>query len=120
MKRSILLFALGIPAALFAESDQANNKNAPAAPAAPAQLPADLPEADRAVQQYMIRREQWIKIREAAQANAKNAKTEVERKAILKKADDDERVLRAAAADDAKKAHDAQKNKVTQGRPSGG
>lgn len=69
------------------------------------------------MQEYMARRVEWIKVRAAGQAAAKSAKNDTEKKTALKKAEDDERALRAASADLAKRLGDLHNKKTSEGRP---
>lgn len=98
----VATFAL-LSVSLFAEP------NAPAKP--PERKPptpeefAKLPETDRAMQEYISRRAERLKEREATLAEAKAAKTEEERKAIMAKLDADERAFRQKNAELARRAH---------------
>lgn len=70
-------------------------------------------ESTRLMQEYMAKRAEWVALRAREMERAKHAKETKARSAILKKLDDDERVLRAASAELAarlKAALEAKKN----------
>lgn len=71
-------------------------------------------EHTRLMQEYMAKRAEWIALREREGEKIKQAKDEKAKQVILKKLDEDERVLRAAAADLAtrlKASAESKKNK---------
>ncbi len=66
------------------------------------------------MQQYMAKRAEWVALRAREMGLAKQTKETKARSAILKKLDEDERVLRAASAELAarlKASIEAKKNK---------
>lgn len=92
---------------------QANKSDAPSAT-------AGLPESDVLMQEYMARRAEWLQLREQGKKDLANAKNDNEKKKVKQKLDADEKALRAAVADLARRVHQAEREKVTKGRPSGG
>lgn len=77
---------------------------AKAKPPTPEEL-AKLPATDRAMQEYISRRSERLKERETTLVQAKAAKTEDERKAIMAKLEADEHAFRVKNADLARQAH---------------
>jgi hypothetical protein len=78
-----------------------------------------LNEDDRLMQEYMARRQAWVQLRQKAQEEVKQAKTEAEKKRILQKLENEERPLRASAAQGAKQVQAARKAKIEPVKPNG-
>jgi hypothetical protein len=115
MKKSTLISVLLLSClSRLGAAEPTSSKPAPAS-----NVPPVLNENDRLKQDYQAHRAAWVRLRQKALDEAKKAKTDDEKKRIMKKLETDERALRAASADLAHQVHEAEKTQLQNAKPSG-
>lgn len=113
---SLLSAAILSPTAVFAQSEVLTAASQPKPP-----TPEDistLPKGEMAAQEYMARRAQRIREREASLIEAQSARDDIQRKSVLDKLASDERAFRASTANLTRQMQDSQKAKVSSQRPN--
>lgn len=134
MKSRSFLLAMSLLAPVFAAAQSTNaNANAgnngqaakvdvvPTA-SAPITKAGTLPgtdDADRLMQEYMARREEWMAVRKIATEKAEKATNENARKAILKQLETDEKATLTKMDEAAKAYRDVKKQKNANRKPRG-
>jgi hypothetical protein len=112
-----LIAATLIAATAFAAAPVEQRSNA-----APVGDLSAIPLEDRLIQEHLARRAELVKLRQAARDEIAKAKNEGEKKAILRKLEQDEKPLREALGKAARARSDAEKarkEKLDSARPRG-